>query len=535
MPSIRALLCLVLASCTLISGRRQRVEHQHVKRQTPGHITKHSITIPFDHFQNESRYEPHTNVTFENTYWLDISNYRPGGPVFVLALGEDGDFDLPWLQHGLVHQLANVTGGVAVMWGQRYYAGNYLPPGIDPNADFFHQYSSTNLRFHTTEQAIADLAYFATHASFPGLSDRNLTAPNTPWFIVGGSYAGVISAFTKATYPDLFWGGLSSSGVTNPIVDFWLAFEVAVEYGPPDCVKLQRKVANIFDNIMTSKNKAAITRFRNAIGASPDQTAYDLAVRLAVNWENFAGGWVKGEQYDFNGKGTYCANITSNELHYPQFTNASTRALAKQIIHDGGWSNETSELLYPIMNLFGLARYYPAIAGGNYANPFDYITCLENPMVIASYTPGDPGRPTVLPIVSRLLTVEPTLQSCRETYNLSSNWQPDLSYYESFGGVNLSYPRLMLSTGQKDELRPATPLAEHIAYNVPNPRAKSVGTISEPQIVIENGFHEYDLPSVFANQTTASYPPLAVQKAHAREIGIFQTWLQEWHEAHPSA
>jgi hypothetical protein len=79
--------------------------------------------MPIDHFHNESRYEPHTNATFQQLFWLDTSNYVPGGPVIVHAIGEDDPSygsDLEWLQKGLLHDIANATGGVAILWGQRY-------------------------------------------------------------------------------------------------------------------------------------------------------------------------------------------------------------------------------------------------------------------------------------------------------------------------------------------------------------------------------------------------------------------------------
>ncbi|KIX95067.1 uncharacterized protein Z520_09377 [Fonsecaea multimorphosa CBS 102226] len=156
--------------------------------------------MPVDHFHNISRYEPHTNTTFQQHYWLDISNYVPGGPVIIHAIGEDNaNYDLEWLQKGLLHEIANATGGVAVLWGQRYYPGGY---DIVPD----HRWTRETLRFHSTEQALADLAYFAQRATFSGLEDRDLTAPGTPWIILGGSYGGVISALTRIQYPDLFWG-----------------------------------------------------------------------------------------------------------------------------------------------------------------------------------------------------------------------------------------------------------------------------------------------------------------------------------------
>ncbi|OAL27560.1 hypothetical protein AYO22_03464 [Fonsecaea multimorphosa] len=79
-----------------------------------------NFTMPIDHFHNETRYEPHTNATFEQFYWLDTTNYVPGGPVIILAIGEDSEQgDFQWLQKGLLHEIANATGGVAVLWAQR--------------------------------------------------------------------------------------------------------------------------------------------------------------------------------------------------------------------------------------------------------------------------------------------------------------------------------------------------------------------------------------------------------------------------------
>jgi Serine carboxypeptidase S28 len=183
MLDLKKMLSLSLVSFYSLAAYSISLTYRHVNKQPPNlskNYPEHKITIPFDHFHNESRYEPHTNETFDNSYWLDTSNYVNGGPIFVLAMGEDGVFDLPWLDHGLVQELASATGGVAVMWGQRYYAGNYFPPGINASTSYATRYNSTNLRFMTTEQALADLAYFAQHVSFPGLASKILTAPGTP-------------------------------------------------------------------------------------------------------------------------------------------------------------------------------------------------------------------------------------------------------------------------------------------------------------------------------------------------------------------
>jgi len=537
MLGLKTMLSLSLVSFYSLAAYSISLAYRHVNRQPPSLSTdypEHKITIPFDHFHNESRYEPHTNETFENSYWLDTSNYVDGGPVFVLAMGEDGVFDLPWLDHGLVHELASAIGGVAVMWGQRYYAGNYFPPGVNASASYATRYNSTNLRFMTTEQALADLAYFAQHVSFPGLKSKKLTAPGTPWFIIGGSYAGVISAFARIQYPDIFWGGLTSSGVTTPIVDFWQAYDVTRRYGPPGCIDVQQKVISIFDTIMLGHNNSAIVQLRTALGADSSSSDVTLAKMLATPMSNFVSSWVPGHIYNFSGPNTYCANLTSQKVLYRAFNNTKMIAAARDIIHNGGWSMKIDVLLHPVLNWFGNAgKVYPS--GPNFAAPYDWLSCQENPLIYTSYTPGARGRPEALPVASRLLTIDRELESCRQIYNLGKNWQPDLSYYERFGGFNLSYPRLAISIGQADIWRGATPLAEYISYDQPNPRAKSTGTMSEPQIIIQGGSHEWDLPSVFPNETTSTVPPQVVQEAHQREIAVFKAWLDEWREAHPSS
>ena len=48
----------------------------------------------------------------------------------------------------------------------------------------------------------------------------NFGGENRKWITIGGSYAGALSAWFKATYPDSVVGAWSSSGVVNAIEDF---------------------------------------------------------------------------------------------------------------------------------------------------------------------------------------------------------------------------------------------------------------------------------------------------------------------------
>ena len=134
---------------------------------------------------------------FNLRYWFDATYYKEGGPVIVLQSGEtDGVGRLGFLQKGLLHDLAVATNGIGVVLEHRYYGTSW------PTANL----STESLRFLTTDQALADQAYFAKNVVYAGLEDKNLTAPNTAYLAYGGSYAGAFVAFLRKLYPDVYWG-----------------------------------------------------------------------------------------------------------------------------------------------------------------------------------------------------------------------------------------------------------------------------------------------------------------------------------------
>ncbi|KAH0846137.1 hypothetical protein AYO21_09155 [Fonsecaea monophora] len=511
--------------------------------------------MPVDHFHNISRYEPHTNSTFQQHYWVDISNYIEGGPVIIHAIGEDNPgYDLEWLQKGILHDLANATGGVAVLWGQRYYPGGY---DIVPD----HRWTRETLRFHSTEQALADLAYFAQRATFSGLEDRDLTAPGTPWIILGGSYGGVVSAFTRIQYPDLFWGGLSSSGITTGILDHWQFFDLIRRHAPPKCVEVQQQLTNLMDNVYESGNETALSQLKAAFNVSDSSTYPDLAFLLTSPFSAWNRAWHRATA-SFDGPGSYCDVLTSATSRY--HTTEALRAIARSLLT---YANETatpdpsSSLYHPLLNLFSHIRKTQTYCSGravheclslNRPSPFSWLVCTETGGFATGYTPGAAGRPHALPLVSRTLSPAYFLDRCQRTYNTTRD-EPRLDRLNRYGGVNLSYPRLTLSTGELDYYRGLGPLAEFLENGDPNPRLRGVNNDSytggggdnydgsnddgddealstdtnAPELVIEGAFHEWDFPGLFPNETTVKMPP-AVKRAKATEIETVMAWLKEW-------
>lgn len=70
----------------------------------------------------------------------------------------------------------------------------------------------SNLKTLNSQQALADLAVFIGEMN-PGQANEVL--------VIGGSYPGAMAAWFRERYPHLTIGAWSSSGVVNPIIDFW--------------------------------------------------------------------------------------------------------------------------------------------------------------------------------------------------------------------------------------------------------------------------------------------------------------------------
>lgn len=75
--------------------------------------------------------------------------------------------------------------------------------------------SVKNLMYLSSEQALADLAYFITSVNvaykFPS---------DTKWIVFGGSYGGSLAAWMRAKYPHLVHGAVSASGPLLALIDF---------------------------------------------------------------------------------------------------------------------------------------------------------------------------------------------------------------------------------------------------------------------------------------------------------------------------
>ncbi|EXJ60715.1 hypothetical protein A1O7_04868 [Cladophialophora yegresii CBS 114405] len=490
----------------------------------------HYLDVPVDHFHNASRYEPHSNKTFKLRYYFDATYYKPGGPVIVLQSGEtDASTRLPYLQKGIVYQLASALNGIGVILEHRYYGKSFPTPDL----------STKNLRFLSTDQAVADQAYFASNIVFPGLEDQNLTAPGTAYLAYGGSYSGGIVSFLRKLYPDIYWGAISSSGVTEAQYDYWQYYEPIRQYGPPKCIATQVKLINILDNILEKNNATTVAQLKRGFGMQGLTHSDDLA-NLASGG---IGGWqsrnwdpeVNSPQFS-----SYCGNISSNTLLWPKY--ASMKADATALIKAGGWGNESAQLLIPFLNWLAWTNnsYVDSCDGTldecyNNHNASAPMYTLKNTTNYNSlswayqyctewgYIQDGASVPNDrLPLISRLLTVKYLTNVCRLAFNITK--PPNVNAINKYGGFNISYPRLATVGGEADPWRPVTTLA-----TLPEPDVlNKTSTASEPVILIQGAVHHWDENGLFPNETTANLPPAPVVSAQRAIVQAAKGWMAEW-------
>jgi hypothetical protein len=116
----------------------------------------------------------------------------------------------------------------------------------------------------------------------------------------------------------VFWGGISSSGVPQAIIDYWAYWEAIRLYGPKKCIHTTQQFVQILDGILIDQkdDTGLTTNLKTVFGLGNITWDKDFASTLA---NNGIGGW-QGRNWDPEASdpsfANYCANITSDKLLY---------------------------------------------------------------------------------------------------------------------------------------------------------------------------------------------------------------------------
>lgn len=447
----------------------------------------------------------------------------------MLQSGEDDGTDrLVYLQKGILAQLAQATHGIGVVFEHRYYGNSFPTPDL----------STENLRFLTTQQALADEAYFAQNIVFPGLEHLDLTSKTTAYIGYGGSYAGAFNAFLRVQYPDVFWGTIASSGVVEAIYDYWQYYSPIAEYGPPACIAAQKTLTHIVDNILIGQNSRSLTtELKTVFGLENITYVNDFANVLAggiAGWQSLNWDPAVSSPAFYQ----YCANISATSVLYPE--TETLRSNVSSLITAGKYTASES-LVNQFLNYIGyvnLTSVAPCTEEGLSQDecytthnatfweqddlsqsdwrswPYQY--CTE-----WGFLQTGSGVPAnQLPLISRTIDLAYESIVCVDAFNITT--PPDLEAVNKYGGYNISYPRLAIIDGQWDPWRPAT------AHAFEQGAKRRVSTASEPFILIADAVHHWDENGLFPNETTAELPPPAVADTQKEELQFVQEWMLEW-------
>ncbi len=121
-----------------------------------------------------------------------------------LMIGGEGTANPIWMVEGTWIVMAKQLGALCLMLEHRFYGESHPTPDL----------SVENLSFLSSEQALADLAYFRQFMAMK----MNLTS--NKWISFGGSYPGSLSAWYRLKYPHLVDGAVATSAPVLAQLDF---------------------------------------------------------------------------------------------------------------------------------------------------------------------------------------------------------------------------------------------------------------------------------------------------------------------------
>ncbi|XP_011313900.1 putative serine protease K12H4.7 [Fopius arisanus] len=163
--------------------------------------------------QNLDHFDPTNMQTWQQRYFVNEEFYKKDGPVF-LMIGGEGKASAKWMVEGQWIEYAKQYGAMCFQLEHRFYGKSHPTPDL----------SVKNLVYLSSEQALADLAYFIA-----GIRHKYQIPGDSKWVVFGGSYPGSLAAWARVKYPHLVHGAVSTSGPLLAQMDFQQYYVVVEE------------------------------------------------------------------------------------------------------------------------------------------------------------------------------------------------------------------------------------------------------------------------------------------------------------------
>ena len=392
----------------------------------------HTITLPLDHRA------PTAHPTFQLRYWVNDTLYKPGSPLFFILGGEGPESPAAVSARSGVSWYAQQFGALLVAAEHRFY-GESVPS---------NNVSVTNLRFLTSEQALADFATLVTNLT------ATLQLPaNTPVIAFGGSYSGSLSAWFHLKYPTIVHGSLASSAPVQAKLDF-PEYLMTVQHSlGRQCTSLLANATRLIETLLESPaQRAYLARVFNVC-----EGAIEGELERSMFFNNLLGPITALVQYNTNYR---TINITSACRYMAEVAEQSNALTALMRFNE--WYNTAENGSYP----FAMGGECQNVSYSGYlqfmqANSADrqwyWQTCHEfgfyQTAEDVNYTRPD-GQLALEPSAfsRRYINLDFYLRQCYDLFGLTGSTVAFnvLQTLDRYGGWHVSTNRTIFSNGLID-------------------------------------------------------------------------------------
>eukprot|EP00128_Syssomonas_multiformis_P000553 Colp12_sorted_trinity150504_noHs@24662 len=187
-----------------------------------------------DHFDSQN------TATFKQRYYVNDTYYVKGGPLFVY-IGGEAALGANSITSGEIVENAMEHKAMMVALEHRYYGKSHPFPTL----------STANLKYLSSQQALADLANFIEFFRY------NSSLPESKTITFGGSYPGALSAWFRSKYPHITAGSVASSAPILAKADFFEYDETVSASAGPTCSAAVRAATADVQNQLFKDDQAA--------------------------------------------------------------------------------------------------------------------------------------------------------------------------------------------------------------------------------------------------------------------------------------
>eukprot|EP00605_Chrysophyceae_sp_TOSAG23-4_P001430 GSChrysophyteH1.ASY1.ANO1.1558.1 assembled CDS len=361
-------------------------------------------------------------------FWLNKKFWEgSNAPIFVFIGGEGEESCARLSEKMYMYDLAQEHGALMVNVEHRFY-GESMP---------LPTRSTDNLRFLSSDQALADLANVIIHIK------KTLNSPNSRIITVGGSYPGNLSAWFRLKYPSITHGSIASSAPVTAKVNFAEYMDVVGEsiryFSGSEC----------YDALQEGAQHLALLTQDGFGGENMRKLEKDFRVcgeirnkwDLAVFYSNIMGNLQGTVQYNNEHMGVF--NITdvcrvmqgSEESSYNKLVKLSKLYLeqAGEECDDASYKNTIDYL----------ASTSPDPS--NAARPWVYQTCSEFGYYQTADSPNQPFN-----AFHHELSLDFSRKICFDAFD---GWKsdPNVEFTNiKYGGTHIDASRIVFTSGSID-------------------------------------------------------------------------------------